>query len=36
MIGPDPRLAGGPGGNVALQLGTIDWLVDKQVYASQI
>lgn len=30
MIGRDPHLNDGqPGGNVALQLGTIDWLADR-------
>jgi hypothetical protein len=30
MIGQDPHLNDGkPGGNVALQLGTIDWLADR-------
>lgn len=36
MIGNDPRLTGQPEGNIALQMGTIDWLVDKRVYASQL
>lgn len=36
MCGDDPRLTGTPGGNIGLQMGTIDWLVDKRVYASQL
>lgn len=33
MIGQDPRLNGGrPGGNVAMQLGTIDWPADRTVW----
>lgn len=36
MIGHDPRLTGTPGGNIGLQMGKIDWLVDKRVYASQL
>jgi hypothetical protein len=36
MTGDDPRLTGQPGGNIDLQMGTIDWLVDKRVYASQL
>lgn len=36
MVGDDPRLTGQPGGNIDLQMGTIDWLVDQRVYASQL
>lgn len=36
MNGSDPRLTGVAGGNIGLQMGTIDWLVDKRVYASQL
>jgi aryl-alcohol dehydrogenase-like predicted oxidoreductase len=36
MTGDDPRLTGQPGGNIDLQMGTIDWLVDQRVYASQL
>ena len=36
MMGDDPRLTGQPGGNIDLQMGTIDWLVDQRVYASQL
>jgi hypothetical protein len=36
MVGDDPRSTGQPGGNIDLQMGTIDWLVDKRVYASQL
>ena len=36
MVGDDPRLTGQPGGNIDLQMGNIDWLVDKREYASQL
>ncbi|GFZ44275.1 oxidoreductase with NAD+ or NADP+ as acceptor [Saitozyma sp. JCM 24511] len=36
MIGEDPKLTGVPTGSNLLELGPIDWLVDKKVYLSQL
>jgi hypothetical protein len=36
MVGRDPHVTGRPGGNPATHMGTIDYLVDRRVYSSQL
>lgn len=36
MSGPDPHVTGKAEGNPGAQLGWVDWLVDRPIYASHL